>query len=885
MVQHKKKFKERIRENNLKQRHKVATQLRERMGAARRRYNRFDSIDTGGRPLEEIIDFIQEGVSIPVQETDLDPRQLTNLLLQSSSPDTSRTVAEPATTPPPARLSEAPLPADHPLALPDPRAIEEEAQRRKQQMEAGQQRLNKNQYRHHGQSHMFWEGCELHPLLLRALRSMKFTHPTPTQEKVLPTVLESEQQHWQQQQHESDAPPRKSSKGTRQSKDVMVSAETGSGKTLVFALPVLQRLLRTLYPLSSLAENTAGSSTTAKGKNEKEASRKRSREDEPKKGKTAKQSKKEETKAGEPGPSDAVSPSTEDFHASVMHTLIISPTRELALQILKVVEQLCQHAPAVRIGCIVGGMAAEKQQRVLNRHPHILIATPGRLWELVQKNEGCYLGHSISRRLYAVVLDEADRMLKAGKSFDELKQLLARIHCEMLPAGFVQEREEGAEVGEHEELEAGYWDAEKKQFVSYKKAAAEKKGESAEKKEKESSTVTRKSKKHRLEEEEVETEEDGDERHQPTTKNKKDQPRPMPMPPAPSDNHRVITFVTSATLALQTNYERRDFSATKRVIRTSNADRMTQVLQELSIQPSNALVFNLTEATDGDISSRAMGKINETYLRCPDASKDLYLYYFLKVYGKSERTVVFVNAISMLRRLVKIVEILGIPVVGLHAAMQQRQRLKFIDRFRRGEVKVLIATDVASRGLDIEDIRYVLHFQVPRSTDAYIHRCGRTARCGGSGLSLLLVNAEEHVSFHKLIESMGRKSSELELFALQPTVVHQLHSHLRIALQIDKLTKEISKSRAKNQWVTRTAKQAEIDADDMIDDEADQVNREKAKAIKLLSKELSLLQRKFLGSGGKGAFRTGAEAIGAKIAEEKLTIRAGRQTLLSARKK
>ncbi|CAD2213003.1 Helicase conserved C-terminal domain containing protein, putative [Angomonas deanei] len=300
---------------------------------------------------------------------------------------------------------------------------------------------------------------------------------------------------------------------------------------------------------------------------------------------------------------------------------------------------------------------------------------------------------------------------------------------------------------------------------------------------------------------------------------------------------------------------------------------MGRVLAQLEIKPRNAKVFALSP------QSGVVAKVNETYLRCPEKSKDLYLYYFLRTF-KDERAVIFVNAISMLRRLVKIIEILGISVVGLHASMQQRQRLKFMDKFKAGQIRVLVATDVASRGLDIEGLKYVLHFQVPRTTDAYIHRCGRTARCGGTGLSLLLVNPQEHVSFKKLMESLGRKESEMEVFSLQPTVVHQLHPHLRIALQIDKLRREIDKSRAKNHWVTRMSKSAELDVDDMVDKEADAENREKEKAIRLLQKELQLLIQKFSGSyGGKGAFRTGAQALGAKLAEEKQRERADRQAI------
>lgn len=1083
----------------MKLRHKISSQLQERMGLGsgqRRKCNRFDHYDNGSRPMEEIIGDIRRGVAIPVQETFLDPRGLTDLLLSVVQPSSSsaagttgresstaviinttsssptsmadpRTSSDGTTAPSPLvetatvpttsllplsgsswrkPLLEVPLPQHHPLSLPDPREMEEAAARQRAADEEAaelQRRRNANQYRHYGQAYVFWERVGLHPRLVSSLRQMCFTHPTPTQERVLPTVLEAvtKRVQWEGEEERREVEWRereakgentsmernqfnskKKKKGVEacKEKDVLVSAETGSGKTLVFALPVLQSLLMKVLPPETTSAIPSPSSchtrrthpnqghpevltarkvkeeeeeknqninlTSANGKTKKKQQKHDRGEEEaetgtekkkkkveqegianvwPKEGekqkKTKNEKKKEEeveepeeekdSKTGGEKETEAASSSTtcttlSPAHSRLMYALILSPTRELALQILQTFRSLCQDIPEIRVGCVVGGMAPEKQQRILNQHPHILIATPGRLWELIQQNEGCYLGHSVCHRLKYVVLDEADRMLHGGKSFEELKQLLARIHCEVLPAGFAQEREAGAEPMEHEELEAGHWDSARQRFIPMEEWKKMKEKQQEEEEEDEGEQQQNKKKKKEIkksnkvmdtkgkkkgktslkqaEEEVEEVEEDEDERSEEERseedsslhnavdssfalrrrgRKRKDEPRLIPMPAPPPSWHRVTTFVTSATLSLQVQYERRDYSSTKSRIRTSNADVMGKVLQELSIQSSNALVFNVVPGTKGEeegvekeedegsgttsttlvkggSTTGIAAKIQETFLRCPDNAKDLYMYYFLKMYGKNERTIIFVNAISMLRRLVKIIEILGIPVVGLHASMQQRQRLKFLDRFRNGEIKVLVATDVASRGLDVKEVRYVLHFQVPRSTDGYIHRCGRTARCGATGLSLLLVNAQEHVSFRKLLASTGRKESDLEVFALQPTVVHQLHAHLRIALQIDKLQKEISKTQAKNQWVRRMSKQAEVDASDMIDDEAEQENAGKAKAIKILSKELKLLQQKFISSGGKGAFRTGAAALGAMLAEEKFQERALRQTFL-----
>ncbi|CAM44216.1 ATP-dependent RNA helicase-like protein [Leishmania braziliensis MHOM/BR/75/M2904] len=945
----KKTFKQRIRTNDMKQRHQIGFNLRRRIGAARRIYNRYDSVDDGARPMEVIMSEIAEGTAVPSQEACLDPRRLTDLLLRPSETPVGHKSASAnanAATPSSAAgstsngsspslpkrrslrpsacltsvplaaervLPSLPLAADDPLALPDTRVFEEEERQCRLAHEtAVRQKENKNLYRHSGQAYLFWERIGLHPALLKALRHLHFTHPTPVQEEVLPNVLargneELSRKLSSQGEKRSKKQKRASGAAGRVGEDVVVSAETGSGKTLVFALPILQDLLTKLDKEEvSVSTPTPWAGTTG--------------------GRAA-------ALAGSDGAAVRAEPQT-GCQKRIMHSLIISPTRELALQIDAAIRQLTECAPQIVVGCVVGGMAQERQQRVLNRHPHILICTPGRLWDLVQKNEGCYLGHSISRRLHCVVLDEADKMLQSGR-FDELQTLLARIHCEVLPAGFVQDREEGAEAGEFS-VESGRWDPETATFIPFDKeeaprtrsrlvkqkldegvavateapvkttqgkrrprevCAAEdvlsnptqrRRGEAAvteaesAKRQKTCKSLADESASVRAEEEEgaddeEEMEDEYGHRNGETerggTRRRKDEPQPIPMPPEPAAGHRVITYVTSATLSLQTNYERRDFSARKSVIRTSNADVLNKVLQQLEIKPSNAQVFSLSE------SANVVARINETYLRCPENSKDLYLYYFLKTYH-NDRSIVFVNAISMLRRLVKLLEVLDIAVVGLHASMQQRQRLKFIDKFKRGDIRVLVATDVASRGLDIDGLKYVVHYQVPRTTDAYIHRCGRTARCGGTGLSVLLVNAQEHMSFRKLMESLGRKESEVETFAMQATVVHQLHSHLRIAWQIDKLQKEIGKSRASNQWVNRMTREADLETDDMYDDTADAENRDKQKAIRILQRELQLLGRKFTGQyGGKGAFRTSACALGAEQAEQQLKVRADRQTI------
>jgi len=107
-----------------------------------------------------------------------------------------------------------------------------------------------------------------------------------------------------------------------------------------------------------------------------------------------------------------------------------------------------------------------------------------------------------------------------------------------------------------------------------------------------------------------------------------------------------------------------------------------------------------------------------------------------------------------------IFEILKMHVWGIHAQMQQRQRLKNLDRFKRESSSILVSTDVLARGLDIPDIDHVIHYQVPVNAEIYIHRSGRTARAQASGISVMLVSPGE-VQAYKRISSVVGKNQDL----------------------------------------------------------------------------------------------------------------------------
>ena len=95
----------------------------------------------------------------------------------------------------------------------------------------------------------------------------------------------------------------------------------------------------------------------------------------------------------------------------------------------------------------------------------------------------------------------------------------------------------------------------------------------------------------------------------------------------------------------------------------------------------------------------------------------------------------------------------GIRAVAFHADRTQSHRTEAIEGFRSGKYKVLVATDIAARGLDIEGIEHVVNFEVPTSKDAYVHRVGRTGRADSSGHAVTLVAPEEHRAIRALEET------------------------------------------------------------------------------------------------------------------------------------
>eukprot|EP00939_MAST-03C_sp_MAST-3C-sp1_P002949 g2949.t1 len=488
-------------------------------------------------------------------------------------------------------------------------------------------------------------------------------------------------------------------------RDVLGAAETGSGKTLAFGLPVLHQLLN--------------------GRRKRRSTGVRR-----------------------------------------LECLVLTPTRELAMQIQKHLTTAAEGSD-IDIVNVVGGMAEQKQARLLKRKPEIIVGTPGRLWALVNKKKEPHLQHLHELRF--LVLDEVDRMFD-DNAFPELGMLLDRMRS--------------AQIVESDE--------------SWQTASKKSKGG------------------------------DNDETQTKGKRQKNDR-----LPPRQ-------TFLMSATLTMP-SWGRR--------LRKRNRKKMNNfvdwIRKAAGLRPSTLVADCSTIKSigndgvdDSDEDSKATNalklpeRLELRQIHCASDDKDAYLYNFLlqclhnaERAGKSScecRILVFANSISHIKKLTTLLSFLQLPVHALHAKMQQRQRLKNLDRFKSETRTVLVATDVAARGLDVSNVHYVVHYHLPRTVDVFVHRSGRTARAMQAGLALCLVSPTEHRLYSKICSVLDF-SVGIDALPVALDVMRQVHSRVHAAQKLVELQFEKSKQLSHAQWLEKNAEELDIVLDDDLQDQIDRL--------------------------------------------------------------
>ena len=134
--------------------------------------------------------------------------------------------------------------------------------------------------------------------------------------------------------------------------------------------------------------------------------------------------------------------------------------------------------------------------------------------------------------------------------------------------------------------------------------------------------------------------------------------------------------------------------------------------------------------------------IDHKYLICDESEKLFVLLQFLKA-EKENRGIVFCKTKVATKRLAKQLIAKNMSTDALHGDLLQKERDKVMRAFKNGNLKLLVTTDIAARGIDVEGLSYVVHYQLPDKEEYYTHRSGRTARAGKEGLSLCIVTSQE----------------------------------------------------------------------------------------------------------------------------------------------
>nr|XP_029713609.1 ATP-dependent RNA helicase DDX24 [Aedes albopictus] len=478
-------------------------------------------------------------------------------------------------------------------------------------------------------------------------------------------------------------------------RDLLGAAETGSGKTLAFGIPLLEGIMKL-----------------------KATEPPRMRKDK----KSAKKEEEEAEREGHeltPPPEELEYYPTpgggEDFSVLLdrelekdeqpqldkpLYALILTPTRELAVQINDHLKAITKYTD-IQIATVFGGLAAVKQERMLKKCPEVVIATPGRLWELIQAGNPHLCKVDEIRFL---VIDETDRMLERGH-FDELKQLLEMIN----------NNEEATKLRRN--------------------------------------------------------------------------------------------YIFSATLTM-------DHDLPEHLVAKAKKNKKVHITKETIGQRLNNLIqiIGMTNPKVVDITQEhgTAHTLIESRILCKAEHKDYYLYYFLQRHPG--RTLVFCNSIDCVKRLVSLFGYLNCEPLSLFGSMQQRQRLKNLERFTQNPAALLIATDVAARGLDIPNVDHVIHYQVPKTTENYVHRSGRTARASKEGITVLLIGANEVGDYVKLNQSLGR-TEDLPMYPTSERMMKQIKERVNLARDIEKMDLRQRRTNDSRSWEDKVAKEFQTDSD------------------------------------------------------------------------
>jgi ATP-dependent RNA helicase RhlE len=151
--------------------------------------------------------------------------------------------------------------------------------------------------------------------------------------------------------------------------------------------------------------------------------------------------------------------------------------------------------------------------------------------------------------------------------------------------------------------------------------------------------------------------------------------------------------------------------------------------------------------------SSTVERIQQRIIQVDFSAKPAFLAQLLKQ-EQVNRALVFTRTKHGADKVVKTLEKAGIPASAIHGNKSQNHRERTLAQFRTGEIRTLVATDIAARGIDVDGITHVINFDLPNVPETYVHRIGRTARAGAEGTAISLVAGGEELSYLRDIERL-----------------------------------------------------------------------------------------------------------------------------------
>ncbi|XP_046739463.1 probable ATP-dependent RNA helicase DDX43 [Diprion similis] len=170
----------------------------------------------------------------------------------------------------------------------------------------------------------------------------------------------------------------------------------------------------------------------------------------------------------------------------------------------------------------------------------------------------------------------------------------------------------------------------------------------------------------------------------------------------------------------------------------------------------------------GSLDLAAVHSVMQTILIVDESEKTEMLYDFFRNMGPDDKVIVFVGKKSRVDDLASDLALKGILSQSIHGGREQCDREQALEDIKSGEVRILLATDVASRGIDIGDITHVFNYDFPRDIEEYVHRVGRTGRAGKTGESISLMTRSDWSHAKELIKILEEANQEV------PDEVHKM---------------------------------------------------------------------------------------------------------------